>query len=392
MALRLSLRAAWVEEERMNADTNLLTTSDFADILRFNRDTASPSSELDVSSILRLLARSIGATVCSCTLRRNGWGKVNVVFHGIDDKHRGVFQKKYFPRNPLTEWPESAEARQSAPVVQNPTFVANTTYRNSEFYCQFIRPLGMHQTMVILLRSGTLSRVIGMWRSDEDKPFAARDQVKAELIVPALGSAIEEADPVGFLSHFGASIGMLDPFFDRDGLVVLSKDIEPLYVNGPASDLLTMLHTGEDASRPHMEHTLPRLLSAALQSRQRTYDGIGRPPLNETEFRLRPPRSASEISVQLLPLLKEGISAGYLLRLKQQQALPSDAQRLHNLGLSSREIDVIHGIAHGYSNALIADRLCISHHTVQTHLKKIYRKLKVCSRTALLCYINQYLH
>jgi len=170
----------------MNADTNLLTTSDFADILRFNRDTASPSSELDVSSILRLLARSIGATVCSCTLRRNGWGKINVVFHGIDDKHRSVFQKKYFPRNPLTEWPESAEARQSAPVVQNPTFVANTSYRNSEFYCQFIRPLGMHQTMVILLRTGSLSRVIGMWRSDEDKPFATRDQVKAELIVPAL--------------------------------------------------------------------------------------------------------------------------------------------------------------------------------------------------------------
>src|SRR5882762_1067295 len=103
MALCFSLRAARVENERMNADTNLLTTSDFADILRFNRDTASPSGELDVPSILRLLARSIGATVCSCTLRRNGWGKVNVVFHGIDDKHQSVFQKKYFPRNPLTE-------------------------------------------------------------------------------------------------------------------------------------------------------------------------------------------------------------------------------------------------------------------------------------------------
>ncbi len=231
-----------------------------------------------------------------------------------------------------------------------------------------------------------------MWRSEHDKPFAVRDQVKAELIVPALGCAIEEADPVGFLSHFGASIGMLDPFFDRDGLVVLSRDMEPLYVNGPGSALLTMLHTGEDIARPNAGRTLPRLLCAALHSRQRVFDGADRPPPSEAEFRLRPPRSASDISVQLLPLFRDGVGAGYLLRLKQHQSLPSDAQRLHGLGLSTREIDVVHGIANGYSNTVIADRLCISHHTVQTHLKKIYRKLKVRSRTSLLCYINQYLH
>jgi DNA-binding CsgD family transcriptional regulator len=378
-------------DEHMNADTSVLKTSDFADVLRFNRDTASPSADLDVPRILRVLANCIGASVCTCTLRRSGWGKVNVLFHGVDNEHQALFRKKYFPRNPLTEWPESAEAR-NRPVVQNPTFVANTTYRNSEFFCQFTEPLGMHQIMVILLRSGSLSRVIGMWRSNEDRPFGAREQIKAELIVPALGSAIEEADPVGFLSHFGASVGMLDPFFDRDGLVVLSKGLEPLYVNGPACEMLTMLHTGEDPSYPCAERTLPKLLCSALNSRQRVSDGADWPPLSDAEFRLRAPRSASEINVQLLPLRREGIGAGYLLRLKLHQALPSDAQRLHDMGLSSREIDVVHGVAQGYSNITIADRLCISHHTVQTHLKKIYRKLQVCSRTALLCYINQYLH
>ena len=49
-----------------------------------------------------------------------------------------------------------------------------------------------------------------------------------------------------------------------------------------------------------------------------------------------------------------------------------------------REIDVVHSVSQGWTNAVIAERLCISHHTVQAHLKKIYGKLKVGSRTALL--------
>jgi len=81
-----------------------------------------------------------------------------------------------------------------------------------------------------------------------------------------------------------------------------------------------------------------------------------------------------------------------VLRLKHEQPIRTDAQRLHDLGVSAREIDVIHGVANGLTNSDIGERLCISHHTVQTHLKKIYRKLNVGSRTALLRCVNQLPH
>ena len=49
-------------------------------------------------------------------------------------------------------------------------------------------------------------------------------------------------------------------------------------------------------------------------------------------------------------------------------------------GLTGREIDILQRIATGASVAEIAQRLFISTHTVKTHVKNIYRKLKAHTR------------
>ena len=45
--------------------------------------------------------------------------------------------------------------------------------------------------------------------------------------------------------------------------------------------------------------------------------------------------------------------------------------------LTAREIEVLGLLARGYVYAEIADRLCISAHTVGSHIKNSYRKLAV---------------
>jgi LuxR family maltose regulon positive regulatory protein len=49
--------------------------------------------------------------------------------------------------------------------------------------------------------------------------------------------------------------------------------------------------------------------------------------------------------------------------------------------LSKREIAILRRIAHGLSNQAIADEMVIELSTVKSHLKHIYRKLNVESRT-----------
>lgn len=69
--------------------------------------------------------------------------------------------------------------------------------------------------------------------------------------------------------------------------------------------------------------------------------------------------------------------AGYILRRLQAQTQnqPDDEQRL-----SGREVDVLRLVAQGFVNDEIAERLFISHHTVATHVRGIYRKLHVRSK------------
>lgn len=49
--------------------------------------------------------------------------------------------------------------------------------------------------------------------------------------------------------------------------------------------------------------------------------------------------------------------------------------------LTPREIEVITLVAHGMSNKEMACHLCITVHTIEQHLKHIYRKLELKNRT-----------
>ena len=48
--------------------------------------------------------------------------------------------------------------------------------------------------------------------------------------------------------------------------------------------------------------------------------------------------------------------------------------------LSPREIDILQQVANGLSHRETAERLHISRHTVEAHIRNIYRKLSVNSR------------
>ncbi|HEY7322383.1 MAG TPA: helix-turn-helix transcriptional regulator [Candidatus Binatia bacterium] len=63
-----------------------------------------------------------------------------------------------------------------------------------------------------------------------------------------------------------------------------------------------------------------------------------------------------------------------------------------SLRISDRELQIIQGIFDDRKELAIADELKISMHTVHTHLERLYRKLGVSSRVALVLYVlSEYL-
>ncbi len=88
--------------------------------------------------------------------------------------------------------------------------------------------------------------------------------------------------------------------------------------------------------------------------------------------------AASRAAGCLLPLdqllASEEPATGAVTNTPQPPANPA--------GLTAREVDVLRLVAAGLTNPQVAERLVISHHTVTVHLRSIYAKLGVSSRTA----------
>jgi len=75
--------------------------------------------------------------------------------------------------------------------------------------------------------------------------------------------------------------------------------------------------------------------------------------------------------------------------LKEFRHLAGDSQRALPIGLSDREIEILHFVAQGKSNKEIADVLSLSDQTITNRLSAIYRKLKVANRAEAVTYAIQ---
>ncbi len=71
--------------------------------------------------------------------------------------------------------------------------------------------------------------------------------------------------------------------------------------------------------------------------------------------------------------------AKHIIHRMQAKETPCDGKK--TMLLSQRELDVLHILKRGFSRIEVANHLHISPHTVTSHIKNIYKKLNVHSRT-----------
>jgi DNA-binding NarL/FixJ family response regulator len=88
---------------------------------------------------------------------------------------------------------------------------------------------------------------------------------------------------------------------------------------------------------------------------------------------------ASPISAPIAKILIQQLSESH----KEPENHLARADAIARFQLGAREVDVLTQLALGLSIILIADRLHISPHTVNQHLRNIYRKLNINSKSEL---------
>jgi len=81
-------------------------------------------------------------------------------------------------------------------------------------------------------------------------------------------------------------------------------------------------------------------------------------------------------------VLDTKVQAKVLNRLRNRKENPNNPKQ----ALSERELEILEEVARGKSNKEVGEILSISHQTVQAHLKNIYSKLQMNSRTEVAAY------
>lgn len=96
---------------------------------------------------------------------------------------------------------------------------------------------------------------------------------------------------------------------------------------------------------------------------------------------------SSDITLALIAggFLAIGVVAGaWMLRPPPAQPFDGNLQAVDSLGISPRELAVLHELAAGRSNKEIAAALHVSPNTIKTHVARLYEKLGTNRRTGAI--------
>ena len=229
---------------------------------------------------------------------------------------------------------------------------------------------GGDQEMIAALRTrgGQLWGALGLYRERDRPLFDADEMAFVQTISPALADGVRRALLVGEAS---------DPETpDAPGMVVLGDNWQPESLSPGVERWLTELPDGAWHAG--------RLPSAVLAVAGRAARGV-RGPADTAEVAVARVLTRSGMWVVLhgVPLAQTGpLRVAVIVE-------PAHPARIAPLlmsayGLSEREQELTRLVLQGFSTAEIAERLVISVHTVQQHLKSVFDKTGVRSRRELV--------
>jgi DNA-binding CsgD family transcriptional regulator len=237
----------------------------------------------------------------------------------------------------------------------------------------------------------------------QGRPQPASDQYALGIVVyewlcgrpPFQGSAFEIA-----MQHLS-----VPPPRPRDAVPTLSSTLENVVLKALAKEpqqRFTNVQEFTTALEQAYLLTLPHLSIFPVHSLHHNSQHPSLPVDKEPiPTSVNHPDSSPNVSVQLPSSLRREqerrmiSTQGQMLSLTQAtsvQAMPATSQATPEpyAELTEREIEVLNLLARGLTNAQIAEKLIISPRTVHAHVRSIYSKLGVTSRSAATRYAIQH--
>lgn len=251
-------------------------------------------------------------------------------------------------------------------------------FSHTLYYNEFLKPAGIADVLALCVpvqAAGRHVMCVGFHRTDGQEMFTEGDIAAFWSLVPAMNAALQN---VGLRAALADTDGLVQALVQEDGDVDVAvfdenfilRQATPRVIgdgmrDGALSSLLEEVRARMDFAW-RRTGVLPEEIRFSTTAPM--LGGNGRGQMAVTARRHRSSRDGDRI----------------VIAMRQQPAALSLAEACTAAGLTDRETQVVEMLGAGLCNASIAGRLSISPRTVENHLRSIYGKLGVNSRTQLL--------
>lgn len=262
-----------------------------------------------------------------------------------------------------------------------------TSYRSlveSEYYNDFLSPQSIHHEMIFILRSRTRPLgVLALFRPSQQPSYSAREVAKAKLLAPYLSAALEKT-VVADQFHISQSIvSFVAEDLAHRGVVVLDDSLKTIFHNDKAAEVMAF-YFREEGPWSESGSPLPQEVSQCCLELREAAGRKTDPKTHKRTLSLAGQAGGPDLRVQLRRIDHLEQSPLLLVLMEFDELTATNSGRLKGKGISRREAEVVDLLCQGLTNIEIAERLFISQHTVESHLKSIYRKTEVKNRSSLI--------
>jgi DNA-binding CsgD family transcriptional regulator len=263
-----------------------------------------------------------------------------------------------------------------------------------EYYNSFLRPQNLLGELIIRLYSNnTILGAISLQRFKDHPGFEYKDTQKASLLVPYLINIFETARK---LKKINEELMLLEKWMEShpEGIILLDSQLKPLYLNSKAKFFYLRMNSMKERKFIEVHNADISLPGEILQDCLNMIEAqdYGSSMISHTN-KIINTENQSRYFVQYFPVTLPSSEFRvprfiiFLNELTKYGDIPEEYFIKQNK-LSKREECISQYAAMGLTNKQIAEKLNISPFTVQNHLKNIFEKTGLDSRTKLASLIR----
>jgi DNA-binding CsgD family transcriptional regulator len=305
----------------------------------------------------------------------------------VEDRYYPTLYKdSYFHHSPLLQEALST----SEPVLKVGDSISLREWERSDFYNNFILPQHLYWEMFLTLRwKEKLKSTFTLWRSKKQLDYELGDMEKARILAPHLMLAIRNLDTISKVRGCKKRFLIADGDSD-EGVLLLDHKFRPVHSNAKAREVCLYLYNRMPSDTFNLEKGEFPMPSCIIKDCSDLRDLLK----TEARFVLWPKERIifvengrnfrSECSL-IWKADQINTTPNFIVTLSDltDEKAKLEAALQASFHLSKREVDIAYCIVADMSYDDIAEKLYISKFTVRTHVKNIYRKLKINNKIEL---------